>query len=120
MHTELARIASLQVALVIFSLMASMYVTHVGIGALAYGCFVSFSNTVLLAWRYTQGKHRASLSARWALKQAQRTVIERFILVTILLAIGYELLGLQPLWILSGFVVGQVVWIFALVKYKAG
>ncbi len=120
MHTELARIALLQIALVICSLMVGVYFRHVGLSALAFGLFVSFSNTVLLAWRYKQGKLRASLNAGWALKQAQRTVIERFILVVILLAVGYELLGLLPLWILSGFVAGQVVWIFALVKYKAG
>lgn len=120
MRIELARIASLQVALVICSLIASVYVTHNDFSALAYGCFVSFSNTVLLAWRYKQGQHKASLSAGWALKQAHRTVIERYVLVVVLLAVGYELLRLLPLWILAGFVAGQVAWIFALVKFKAG
>ena len=120
MHTELARIASLQVALAICSLMASVYITHVGASAVAYGCFASFSNTVLLAWRYKQGKHKARLDAGWALRQAYRTVIERYMLIVILLVVGYELLGLLPLWILVGFVAGQVVWILALVKFKVG
>lgn len=125
MHPELARIASLQVALVMCSLVVSVCIMPVGAsapvyGALAYGCFVSFSNTALLAWRYKQGKHKASLDARWALRQAYRTAIERYMLIVFLLAAGYKLLGLFPLWMLAGFVVGQVVWILTLVKFKAG
>jgi len=117
-HTELARIASLQAALVICSLVMSLYV--VPVSALAYGCFVSLSNTLLLAWRYKQGKYRASLNAGWALRQAYRTAIERYMLIVFLLAVGYKLLGLLPFWMLAGFVAGQVGWILALVKFKTG
>ena len=120
MHPELARIASLQAVLVICSLVVSLYNDVVPVGALAYGCFVSLSNTLLLAWRYEQGKFRASLNARWALRQAYRTAIERYMLIVFLLAVGYKLLGFLPLSMLAGFVVGQVGWILALVKFKAG
>ncbi|MEQ1838660.1 MAG: ATP synthase subunit I [Candidatus Nitrotoga sp.] len=120
MHIELVRVASLQVALVICSLVASIYVVPASTGALAYGCCVSFSNTMLLVWRYKQGKYRASLSAEWALRQAYRTVIERYMLVVFLLVVGYKLLELLPLWMLAGFVAGQVGWILGLIKFKAG
>lgn len=76
-----------------------------------YGSCVALVSTLFMAWRLKQGEHRESLGADWALRQAYRTAIERFVWSAVMLAVGFGLLKLAPLWILAGFVVGQAAWL---------
>lgn len=112
-----ARLAGLQALLVLGSLVAGFYVAPAN--AFGYGAGMALFNTLLLAWRFKQGESKVGLGAGWVLGQAYRTLVERYIWAILWFAVGYKLLGLAPLWMMAGFVAGQVVWVFALVLFKA-
>lgn len=114
-----ARLAGLQALLVLGSLVAGFYIIPVNANALAYGGGMALFNTLLLAWRFKQGERKVGLGTGWVLGQAYRTVVERYIWAILWFAVGYKLLGLAPLWMMAGFVAGQVGWVFALVLFKA-
>jgi hypothetical protein len=79
--------------------------------SLVYGSCIALMSTLFLAWRLKQGEHRESMGAEWALRQAYRTAIERFVWTATMLAVGFGLIKLASLWMLTGFVVGQAVWL---------
>ncbi len=81
-----------------------------------YGSFVAIIMAILLAWR-----HKQSLQVRGAEKVLQhiyKTAIERFIWVVFLLVLGFKLLEFSPLWLMAGFVMGQVAWLLAPIWMK--
>jgi hypothetical protein len=65
-----------------------------------------------LAWRLKQGERQLDDSAEQVLRNAYKTAIERFVWAALMLALGFKFLELTPLWLLAGFVVGQVAWLF--------
>ena len=69
------------------------------------------AGTLFLAWRFAAGRRHGHLGAEGVLRHAYRTAMERFMLVVFLLAIGLGLLKLTPLWLLAGFVSGQLAWL---------
>jgi ATP synthase protein I len=79
--------------------------------SLIYGSCVAMLSTLILAWKLKQGESGESLGAEWALRQAYRTEIQRFVWTSVMLAVGFGLLKLPPLWMLLGFVMGQVAWL---------
>jgi F0F1-type ATP synthase assembly protein I len=76
-----------------------------------YGCSVALVSTLFLALRLKQGEKQENQVAEWALRQAYRTAIERFVWTAIMLAVGFGILRLAPIWMLAGFVVGQAAWL---------
>lgn len=112
MRPEYIRLVLLQGAItVIGAIFTYLIVAPLAAKSLVYGSFVALISTVFLAWRLKQGERRESLGADWALRQAYRTAIERFVWAAVMLAVGFGLLKLAPLWILAGFVVGQATWL---------
>jgi len=81
--------------------------------AMLYGGVAALANTGLLWWRWYQGLHKYDSDAGRHLRSFFRSSIERFFVVGILLAAGFLLLGLEPLALLAGFVIGQLAWIIA-------
>lgn len=112
MRAEFARLIGLQSVIVATGAAVTYWFANLpAVKSFVYGSIVAIMGALFLAWRYRQGlKHS---EAEWVLRHAYKTAIERFIWAVFLLALGFELLGLAPLWLLAGFVVGQVAWLLA-------
>ncbi len=118
-HPEYIRLVGLQGTLTIIgAALAYFVVTPLAAKSVAYGSCVALLGTLLLAWRLRQGESRKNFGAVWYLRQAYRTAIERFVWVTFMLAVGFGLLKLAPLWVLAGFVAGQAAWLAVPVLMK--
>lgn len=104
-----------QTGLIVFlSLLAGLVLDDWGSSlALFYGGVAALLNTGLLWWRWWQGAKRIHSEPGRHLKTFYRSSMERFFLVGIWLAVGFTILRLSPPALLFGFVVGQLVWIFA-------
>lgn len=113
MRFEYIRLAGLQCAITIIGAALTYFfvVTPLAARSVAYGSCVALVGTLLLSWGLKQGERHKNLSAGWCLRQAYRTAIERFVVVVFLLAFGFKLLELAPLWMLAGFVGGQSAWL---------
>ena len=112
MHPEYFRLVLLQGAVTVGgAVLAYLIVTPPAAKSLVYGGSIAVVSTLFLALRFKQGEHRENMGAEWALRQAYRTAIERFVWAVVMLAVGFKLLKLAPLWILAGFVVGQTAWL---------
>lgn len=81
--------------------------------AVLYGGGVSVANSALLFWRWHQGSRDFHCDAGRHLRSFCRSSLERFFVVVILLAAGFAGLGIDPLALLAGFLVGQIAWILA-------
>lgn len=112
MRPEYVRLAVLQGSIAIIGAAITYFVvTPPTAKSFAYGSSVALVSTLLLAWRLSQGERRGNLAAEWCLRHAYRTAIERFAGVIFLLALGFQLLKLAPLWMLAGFIVVQSAWL---------
>lgn len=118
MRPEYIRLVGLQCAIMIIGALFTYFVvTPQAARSVAYGSCVALVSVLLLSWRLKQGA-RANIGAEWYLRQAYRTAIERFVLVVFMLAAGFGLLRLAPLWVLAGFVAGQAAWLAVPVLMK--
>ena len=114
MRSDFAGLISLiGAALVLGAITTYMVVGFPAAKSFAYGNLVAMIGALLLAWRHWQANRRSGDSAEVVLRQAYRTVIERFIWAAIMLALGFKILELMPLWLVAGFVMGQTVSVFA-------
>ena len=78
-----------------------------GLGkSVLWGGLTALANTVLLTWRLVYGD-RPTLNAQQHLRLMYRSSLERFFVVTMLLALGMLQLNLLPLAVLLGFMAGQ-------------
>ena len=115
MRFEYIRLAVLQCAITIIGAVLTYFfvVTPLAARSVAYGSCIALVSTLWLSWRLKQGECHEGLGAESCLRHAYRTAIERFVWVFFLLALGFKLLELAPLWMLLGFVVGQLAWLVA-------
>ena len=112
MRLEYRRLLGLQGAIIIIGAAATYFVvTPLAAKSVAFGSCIALVSALFLAWRLRQGDCKENASAEWHLRQAYRTAIERFVWVAGMLAAGFKLLGLMPLWMLAGFIVGQSAWL---------
>jgi F0F1-type ATP synthase assembly protein I len=112
MRTEYARLLGLQTAIVITGAAVTYKVVDLPAAkSFVYGSLVAIIGALLIAWRYKQGLRHSE--ANQILRHAYKTSIERFVWAIFLLALGFKLLELAPMWLLAGFVVGQVAWLLA-------
>jgi len=72
-----------------------------------WGGLAALANSVLLLWRM-QPERRPTANPQRHLRKMYRSSLERFFVVTMLLALGMLKLKLAPLAVLLGFVVGQM------------
>ncbi len=109
---ELIRLAGLQgVMSIIGAVVAYAAVNPLAAKSVAFGGCVTTIGTLFLVWRFALGARLEQLGAERVLQHGYRTAIERFVLATCLLAIGFKALKLLPLWLLAGFVFGQLAWL---------
>ncbi len=82
--------------------------------AFFYGSFVAVVNSGLLVLRWRRGLKDYFCDGPRHLKLFNRSMFERFFVVTMLLALGFGMMNLAPLGTLTGFVVGQLAWMLAM------
>lgn len=112
MRPEYIRLVWLQGAITIIGASFTyIFVTPPAAKSLVFGSIIALVSTLFLAWRLKQGECKENLNVEWALRQAYRTAIERYVWTAVMLGVGFGLLKLAPLWMLAGFVVGQAAWL---------
>ena len=97
--------------LVLVSLAAVVFLVAYGnFEALSAGVggLIACSNSVLLEWRRFQVDSGRALNAGASLRVLYRSALERFLLVALLFMLGMGILQLEPLALLTGFIVGQL------------
>jgi len=77
-------------------------------GSVWFGSAIATANLLLLEWRRRTADRGPALSAAASLRLLYRTALERFVLATLLFALALGVLRLDPLALLTGFIVGQV------------
>jgi hypothetical protein len=78
-----------------------------------YGSGVALANTLLLMWRLGRSARRAPTDANRQLRMFYLSSVERFLVVATLLVAGMTALGLAPLAVVAGFVLGQLTLLIA-------
>jgi len=111
---SIRRAAILQIALIGLSVLIAGYLKGVDVAlAMAYGGFAAIFNTALLYWRWSRGATRFHSDVEQHVQSFYRSSLERFFVVGLWLAVGFALMRLPPLAVLTGFVVGQLAWLMA-------
>ncbi|KAB2311001.1 ATP synthase subunit I [Betaproteobacteria bacterium SCN2] len=82
----------------------------------AFGVAVSLIITLLMLARQRESEAHSDWTAQRQLGQFFRLEAERFILAVALLALGFMSGRVEPLALISGFVLGQMGWMAALKK----
>lgn len=80
--------------------------------AAAYGSAMVIVNALLLFWHMRRAERIDSNSVGRNMRILYRCAAERFVAAVLLFALGIGILKLQPLALLGGFIVGQVVWFY--------
>ena len=112
MDLQIRRVLSLQLALLLVASVGAYSIWDLEVAqAVWFGTGIATANTLMIAWRMRQG--RAKAAAQPSLSEFYRSWLERYLLVGVLLAVGLGGLTLMPLGLLSGFILGQVIWILA-------
>lgn len=81
-------------------------------GSAAFGGVCASANCLLLEWRRYQADQGQALSAAQSMRLLYRTALERFVLIGVLFALGLGLWQLDPLALITGFIVGQTALVF--------
>ncbi|MBL80024.1 MAG: hypothetical protein CMH70_08365 [Nitrosomonadaceae bacterium] len=114
MKSSVHRTAVLQIVIsIIIGIIAYTLEGEEEAWAVIYGGAVALINTLLLLWRMESVKHKILRDAKHYLWIFYRSGVERFLVLSALLAIGMGVLKLVPLAVLIGFVVNQLAWIIA-------
>lgn len=106
LHSRLRRLLWTQ--LVLLGVVAAIYFALKGgaeAAAAAFGGGIACANSGLLAWRARQTERGKILNAHQSMRVLIRTIIERYLLVGLLFALGMGVLELQPLPLMVGFAV---------------
>jgi len=88
-------------------------------GSVWCGGLIAMTNVLLLEWRRLGADRGRVLSAGESLRLLYRTAVERFLLVLLLFAVALGTLQLDPLALITGFIVGQLALLFT-VLIKTG
>ncbi|MEE8342716.1 MAG: ATP synthase subunit I [Gammaproteobacteria bacterium] len=102
-----ALITQVFVVLVVAGIYAGLVGAASALGAVFGGC-ISITNGLLLFWRLNRGGKHPSGDPGRHLGSFFALAIERFVVVTVLFAMGMGVLKLVPLPLLLGFIAGQV------------
>ena len=81
--------------------------------AVWFGGAVASANAGLLVYRWRRGLGVYHCDGARHLRSFHRSSLERFFVVTLLMAVGLGLIRLAPLPMIVGFVVGQLAWVIA-------
>jgi F0F1-type ATP synthase assembly protein I len=103
------RLAVLQLLLLAVT-SAAVFVYYGGFQAVSVwgGGVIAMTHTLLLEWRRGCADNGRALSGGESLRLLYRTALERFVLVVLLFALMLGVLQLDPLALITGFIVGQL------------
>lgn len=124
MDRHIRRVLSLQLAVLLIVTVGVYAMWGTGPAqAVWFGVFIATTNTLLIAWRMRPSKKTTHELSNKSGKQANlnefiRSWLERYLMVGVLLALALEGLKLLPFALLSGFILGQLVWILAPLTIK--
>jgi len=119
MDRQIRRVLSLQLALLLVASLGAYAIWGLWVAtAVCFGAGIATANTLMIAWRMRQ--RRTTPAAQPSLGEFYRSWLERYLLVGVLLAAGLGGLKLMPLGLLSGFILGQVIWILATLLQSIG
>lgn len=82
-------------------------------GAALYGGVAALANSALLGWRQRQAERRIHSDAGRHLRSFYRSSLERIVVVSVWLGLGLGGLGLEPMPMLVGFIIGLLAWVIA-------
>jgi ATP synthase protein I len=82
--------------------------------ACLYGGSIAIANTLLQRWRLISSAKQAKSNAGMNLRKAYRCVAERWILTIVMFAVGFAVLNLSPLPLMTGFIVTQLALLFGI------
>jgi ATP synthase protein I len=117
MDRRIRRVLSLQIALLLL-VTVGVYALWGMVAAKAawFGVLIATTNTLLLVWRMRPNDRVPGKPA--SLNEFIRSWLERYLAVGVMLALGLGGLKLLPLGLLSGFILGQLIWILAPLTIK--
>jgi ATP synthase protein I len=106
---RIRRVLLIQLLLVLLT-SAVFLVKSGGFQAGSAGCggMIALANVLLLEWRRYRTDTGRVIDARQSLRVLYRSALERLLLVASLLATGLGVMGLDPIALLIGFIVGQM------------
>jgi ATP synthase protein I len=84
--------------------------------ACLYGGGIAIANSLLQRWHLIGAAKRAKSDAGMNLRKVYRCVAERWILTIVLFVIGFAVLKLVPLPLITGFIVAQLALLFGNLK----
>ena len=117
MDRRIRRVLSLQLASLILVSFGVYVLWGAAVAKAAwFGAFIATTNTLLIAWRMRPNNKMPGKPA--SLNEFIRSWLERYLVVGVLLALGLGWLKLLPLGLLSGFILGQLIWILAPLTIK--
>lgn len=117
MDRRIRRVLSLQLALLLIATVGAYGLWGVATARAAwFGLSIAATNTLLLTWRMRPNNKAPGKPA--SLNEFLRSWLERYLAVGALMALGLGGLKLLPLGLLSGFILGQLVWILAPLTIK--
>lgn len=109
-------VIKLQLMLVMIAMVAIELISPIAIKSVLFGSLVALSNSGFLYWRMRKANYSSDLTAEQSLHMAYRSGIERFVLISVLLAVGMVAgLNLIPIVVLISFVIGQIVFLLGVV-----
>lgn len=122
MDLRIRRVLSLQLALLLI-VAVGVYAMWgaVATKAALFGVFIATANTLLIVWRMrviNKASDNKASNKSANLNEFIRSWLERYLVVGVLLALGLGSLKLLPLGLLSGFILGQLIWILAPLTIK--
>jgi len=97
------QLASIAVTSVVFFMLGDAMQA----GSVWFGGAIATANLLLLEWRRRAADKGPALSAAASLRLLYRTAMERFVLAGILFVLALGVLRLDPLALMTGFIVGQ-------------
>jgi ATP synthase protein I len=123
MDRSIRRVLSVQLVFLLAAGMAAYGVWGLEMaGATGFGAIIAIANTLLIAWHMRPGSGKSNkggeLGAQYYLRQFYRSWLKRYLVVGVLLALGLGGLKLMPLALLTGFILGQLIWIVAPLTIK--
>ena len=77
-----------------------------------YGGGIAIANTLLQRWYLISAAINAKSDAGMNLRKAYRCVLERWCLTIILFAVGFKVLALMPMPLMTGFILTQLALLF--------
>jgi hypothetical protein len=107
--SRIRMVLSTQLALVLLTSVVFLFISGgFQAGSAGFGGTIALINVLLLEWRRYQTDKGRAIDARQSLRLLYRSALERLLLVTLLFATGLGAMALDPLALLTGFVMGQV------------